>query len=173
MSNRINIYVSESLQIKLELWRREINLSAVAQRAFESEIDKLQSIADAVNDEGVLERLRASKRVHLSRDDIRGYAAGLEWVKNRATYEQIQNLFYCIDRVREMAKERNKSNSLTADRSVRFLAVDWIMGRDSENHNYAEFYGVHPEDLTGVTACFVKNFVTAVEDFWSRTKDKI
>ena len=88
----INIYVPEEMKVRMDAVEDRANWSAIAQRAFGFELARLEAVKEIKTMYDVIDRLRASK-ASLAEDQLRdGRAAGANWAKNEAEYNELRNI---------------------------------------------------------------------------------
>ncbi len=88
----MTIAVRADLKARIDGVKDDANWSAIACRAFEQELAKINSRkgADAVRD--TIERLRASKQKADDESIKEGFAAGQRWAKDAAEAEELERL---------------------------------------------------------------------------------
>ena len=89
---RMNISLSEDLKARMDDVEQPVNWSKVAQRAFEAELVRIQSIQEASTIDATVERLRASRLVTKEDQQMMGQKEGRMWAMQRAKYEELKRI---------------------------------------------------------------------------------
>lgn len=93
----INVYVPDALRQRMDN-AGEKNWSAIAQRAFESHLERMAVGAKASGKLSmVVERLRASKTKYAEKEKNTGYDYGYSWAKERAEFHDLQAVVGAAD----------------------------------------------------------------------------
>lgn len=88
---RMNIYVPDPLKAKIDEIK-SVNWSAVAQAAFEREVNHLLKMKELTGMEAVAERLRQSKFELIDKRIDEAREAGRKWASEEATYIELSDL---------------------------------------------------------------------------------
>jgi len=86
---KMNIYIPDELKVRMD--ERNENWSAIAQRAFEIQLNST-TLTGGENMSAVVERLRASKAKIEDQERPERSKAGREWAMNDAEYGQLERV---------------------------------------------------------------------------------
>jgi hypothetical protein len=134
------------------------NWSAIAQRAFEIEVNHLETVKEVKSMTDVVERLRASKERFVASQADHGREAGIDWAKKRAEYEELEK----IDQVAEFNLCPHGGDDADYAKSV-FVTVT---GDFAGYPEMADFYGVQIDWLDQMPAGYVDAFIEGARDVW-------
>ena len=164
---KINIYVSDEMKARMDTAERSTNWSAVAQRAFELELNHLKTIQEVKTMTDVTERLRASKENSAQQIQYQGRQAGVRWAKHHAEYLEIKRIAGIdLDNLPD-------DDDQTSAYSCAELVYMEALGDDSrpDRGSPAEFFGLDPDE--GITKDYVAGFVEGAGDVWDEVADAI
>ena len=159
---RVNISVPNRLKAAMGSVEGT-NWSAVAQAAFEYELQRITSITAAATMDKVVERIRASKAIHSKDQEKLGDQSGREWAANKAESPQLEalELFEGDDSV--------DADVLNAQGVGIILSMAEFPNDTEIRDFWAAVTGAHglPSDA------FVAAFVNGAKAVWDEVKDKI
>lgn len=89
---RMNIYVPDELKARMDEAGQSANWSAVAQRAFEVELNQLESIKEVSSMPEVIDRLRASKEKYEHDAVAEARPNGITWARNNAAFNELRQI---------------------------------------------------------------------------------
>lgn len=161
---RISIYVSDEMKARIGKAGERANWSAVAQRAFDVELNHLETVKEIGSMTDVIERLRASKAKFVEQALVDGRICGAEWAKRRAEYDELR-------RIAEF-NEDGLDQLPGTDAAVRLykLVIDEA---DPGNDALAAFFMIDEEAMSGITPEFVEGFVEGARDVWEEVSDEL
>src|SRR5258708_7816585 len=104
---RVTLYVPDDLKARMDEAGEAINWSAVAQRAFREAV-ALNSLRKEPTDMNeVVERLRASKERVQEADEETGKAAGAQWARETAEFDELKRVAELALRLEALGGERD------------------------------------------------------------------
>ena len=162
---KISIYLPDDLKVRMDERPLE-NWSAVAQRAFELQINSTRKGGDDMNK--VIERLRASKAKIEEVERPTWIAKGREWASDEAEYEQ-------LERVGEISLEDyGDENDRNGFYRLRLLAAAGFNEPDIDTDKIKDL----GETLTGTTGKTPSGrqvgwFIEGAQAVWEEVEDEI
>ncbi len=154
----------------------ETNWSAVAQRAFESELKHLESVKEVNTMSDVIERLRASKLLKAENLEKDGRRNGVEWAKQRAEYDQLKRANE-IDTERLYEADIDNPDAINRNWvAERILAhQDWeLWTRQEKSEAMARLFGVEEDMLEAVvTTQYIDGFIQGAADVWNEIWEQL
>ena len=174
---RVNIYIRDELKDQMVEAGEKIRWSSIAQQAFSAELAHIASTKEIGNMDDVIERLRASKRSKADEDRKVGRAAGVEWAKHDAQYDELRRVAIEIarDTVGELSRLESDGGSLALPTLIqeRVQGLDQNLVEISED-DLCHFYGVESRMVPyQLTKDYVAGFLSGANDVWLEVKDRI
>jgi hypothetical protein len=132
---RVTVYVPDDLKARMDEAGKDVNWSALAQRAF-IEAALTQAVRkDQSNMDKVVERLRASKERVQEADFEAGKTAGAQWAKQSAEYDELERLWkYAEDNQPE--DEATLRRLIDPDENRDWRDFWELLGRENPSENY-------------------------------------
>ena len=163
----ISIYVPDEMKARMDKAEKSANWSAIAQRAFDVELNHLERIKEIKTMSDVIERLRASKDQATADALYEGRENGLDWAKRHAEYDELRR----IVRLDISEWPDDDQNAYNVAQSV-YMNVMEEESRPS-NDELASLYGVEEEDVDRISKAFVEGFIEGAQDVWDEVKDQL
>ena len=166
---KISIYVPDEMKARMDETDDRANWSGIAQRAFEVELDHVETVMEIKTMTDVIERLRASKTESAERQAETGRQLGVDWAKRFADYEEL----------RRIAGIDTSNFQVIYSEDTGWESAEWVVEQTigdapASADEVAEFYGLENDMLDAVlTTKFVEAFVVGASEVWSEIKDKI
>ena len=162
---KISIYVSSEMKASMDDAEREVNWSAIAQRAFEAELNYVISIKEVKDMSEVIERLRASKQKSAADEIADAKSLGVEWAKLHAEYNELRRMSMV---------DTDGLDILSGLEAATHIYGNVIEQDDRpDKDELAELFLVDPDTIGFLTPEFVEGFVDGAKDVWEEIKGKI
>ena len=172
---KMGIYVSDEMKARLDQASEHANWSAIAQRAFNLELNHIQTVKEVKSMTDVIERLQASKEKAAANSEDDGRQVGQAWAMHRAEYDELK-------RVARLNTDDFFEYFLDdPDWGCRKIVAAAIKGGEDEANEVlkdeeetAEMFGLDPDeaDVT-LTREFLVGFVNGVTEVWEEVKDQL
>jgi len=91
-SIRMSITVPSELKDQMDAIKESVNWSGVAAEAFRGKLQELASQRGGKTMQDVIDRLKAAEKIESNEGLQKGYAAGENWAKTKATPKQLRRL---------------------------------------------------------------------------------
>ena len=172
---KMSIYVSDEMKARLDKASEQANWSAIAQRAFDLELNHIQTVKEIKSMVDVIERLQASKMKVAANSEDDGRHMGQDWAKHRAEYDELKRVAG-LD-----LDEFFKSYIDDPDWECRKIVATAITGSEDkanevlkDEEETAGMFGLDPDeaDVTLTRECLV-GFVKGVTEVWEEVKDQL
>ena len=173
---KINIYVPDEMKARMDVAEATANWSAIAQRAFESELNHIERVKEVKSMGDVIERLQASKQKKAEGLQKEGRECGVDWAKHRAEYDELKR----ASQIDTTTLYQGHSDEL--DAGNRYEVAKDILA-DSEwdsldqreaDSAIADLFGIDDDMLEDVvTTEFIEGFLEGAADVWDEVADKI
>ena len=171
---KMNIYVPDEMKARMDAAEKRANWSAIAQRAFDLELNHLEAITEIKSMTDVIARLRASKQKSAHASIADGRTAGRQWAMQRAEYSELKRVAALnADLLQEIYQE--------ADLAARAIVTEAIVDdRDEAREilkrasDMAELFDVDEDILDAtLTQDWLAGFVEGVQAVWEEIADKL
>ena len=178
---KITVYVPDEMKARMDKAEKSANWSALAQRAFESELNHIERVKEVGSMSDVIERLQASKAAIAKGQEEQGRQSGVEWAKRWAEYDQLK-------RAAEMdppggsdhlsggmvVAELPDPGIHIADAVRTYVTEGPDAGYASTSDELAEFFDVEVDMINEVlTEEYVGAWLKGASDVWDEVADKI
>ena len=170
---KINIYVSDEMKARMDTAEKSANWSAIAQRAFDVELNHLESIKEIKSMTDVIERLRSSKEKKAEELEKDGRKSGVDWAKNHAEFDELKraaaiNTSSLTPMYVDASDDANREGV-----TKRILAdLEWdAVGWEDQARAMADLFLVDEDMLDSVvTTEFIEGFLEGAGDVWDEVK---
>ena len=142
------------------------NWSAIAQRAFGTELDHIQSVKEVKTMTDVIDRLRVSKQKFIDREMVGGKAVGATWAKEEAEYEELR-------RMEHMGISDLEDLGASTGLQLACYVHERATGEDADLEDVAAFFGLDRDVLEDVSCEYVQSFVQGALDVWTEVSDEL
>lgn len=148
-SVRMNITVPAALKKRMDGVKERVNWSAIASRAFETEIDRIHKQREIEGMNEIAKRLRETKREAEAKKDAmyaEGFEAGKDWAANRAKAIELENMYdNYINKLGGKFDETNECNRVRWDTDNIPVFMLYVLAGGAEVCEYGDF-----TDRTGI-----------------------
>lgn len=168
---KINIYVPDEMKARMDNVDRGANWSAIAQRAFELELNHLERIKEVKSRTDVIERLRQDKESTAAERVAHGRKYGVDWAKLEASYPKLSRIAH-ID-VEQWSGAGSDAGAFTTAELVYMEVFD---EEDRPRMDQVmHFYGFKDERELDIWLddAYVRGFVEGAQDVWEEVKNRI
>ena len=163
---KISIYVSDEMKARMDEAGTDANWSAIAQRAFGSELDHVQSVKEVKTMTDVIDRLRASKQKFLDQELADGKTAGAHWAKTEAEFEELRKMSI-------MGSAGLDQLGAPTGLVLAMHVHDKVIGGDVGLEDVAFFFQVDPDLLDDISEKYVQSFVEGALNVWQEVADEL
>ena len=174
---KINIYVPDEMKARMDGAETTANWSAIAQRAFESELNHLERIKEVKSMSDVIERLRGSKQNKAEELQKQGRERGVDWAKHSAEYDELRRASQTDTNELDQAIIVGDPDEAYRDWVARHILAgsEWdAYGWDERWELTANLFGVDEDMLVAVvTTEFIEGFLEGAADVWDQVKGEI
>ena len=173
---KINIYVPDEMKARMDAAEATANWSAIAQRAFESELNHIERIKEVKSMSDVIERLQASKQEKAQELQKGGRECGVDWAKHRAEYDELKRVSQ-IDATILYQGYSDERDSVNRNWVAKNIVADpeWDdVDRQERLRVIAELFAVDDDMFEDVvTTEFIDGFLEGAADVWNQVEDEI
>jgi hypothetical protein len=144
---KVTVYVPEALKARMD-GAGELNWSALAQRAFEAELNLQEWKMEPDMVEKAVARLRASKAEGDAKLEAEGRAAGQDWARRMASFRDLKAV----------------------------AEYDWPVDADATRMNLMEMVGggeADPDEPGWFDDAWIEGFIAGATEVWEEVADKI
>jgi hypothetical protein len=161
---RMNIWVPDELKARMDEVQH-VNWSAIAQRAFEIEVNVARWKMVENEEERVVERLRASKLREDEAEQIAGREAGQEWAQATAEYGELRR----VANYEHWGVTRDEDYPSTLA-SLILNVDDW---REIDASDVRDLWQQLRDREDEPDAAWVEGFVEGATEVWDEVADKV
>ena len=163
------------MKARMDKASEHANWSAIAQRAFDRELNHLEAVKEIKSMTDVIERLQASKEHAAANSEDDGRHVGQNWAKRRAEYDGLK-------RVAGLNTDDFYENILDdPDWMCRKIVATAIAGGEDEANEVlrdedemALMFALDPDELNvTLTREFLVGFVEGATEVWEEVKDQL
>ena len=172
---KISTYVTDGMKARMDEADERTNWSAVAQRAFDLELNHIETVKDIKTMTDVIERLKVSKEKAAANSEDDGRVAGQAWAMHHAEYDELK---------RVAGLDADDFSDIFIDDPDwvcrKIVAVAIAGGKDEakevlrDKDDTAQMFNLEPDDLNvTLTREFLVGFVRGATEVWEEVKDQL